>query len=377
LLLLFAFATVSAWDELSLDAHGRHQIWVVHLLPLHQGFCHALRIVNLATAAAGQVEPDRHGYSSAKGPSMLRQLVQLVAYKLRNRKRFALVHYEDFVRIRTALQRTWGDNATGKTILEIGCGQWRANVALFSALGHRVIAVDPELPPMTVREYAAIARQHGLQRVAKTWILEAALRPRFLRELERLLGQPLRGPSPRLLRTGGETIPLPDDSVDAVVSNNVFEHIADVAAVTKEIRRVLRPGGIAHIIIHPFTAFSGGHHLATIAHAGLQRGGLTVPPWDHLRQNRFPSGVYLNRMRLAEYRAIFEQHLDTIEWSLRGPEGESYLTPEIEHELAQFTRTELLTGKIDYTGQKPNRTIPHSTPATQTATELPAPAASV
>jgi SAM-dependent methyltransferase len=296
---------------------------------------------------------DQHGYSSAKGGSMLRQMAHLVAYKIRNRKRFARVHYEDFSRLRTALQRMWGDHATGKTILEIGCGQWRANVALFSALGHHVIGVDPELPPMTPREYAAVARQHGLQRVVKTWMLETCLRPRYLRELERLLGQPIRGPKPRLLRTGGEKLPLPDNSVDAVISNNVFEHIADVAAVTKEMHRVLRPGGLAHIIIHPFTAFSGGHHLATIAHGGARSSGPGIPPWDHLRENRFPSGVYLNQLRLADYRAIFEQHLDTLEWSLRGPEGEEHLTPEIERELSQYTREELLTGKIDFTGWKP------------------------
>lgn len=315
---------------------------------------------------------------------MLRQLAQLVAYKIRNRERFALVHFQDFVRIRTALERSWGGQATGKTILEIGCGQWRANVALFSALGHHVIGVDPELPPRTKREYAEVARQHGLQRVVKSWLTEACLRPPYLRQLERLLGQPLRGPVPRLLRTGGESLPLPDNSVDAVISNNVFEHIANVPAVTREIRRVLRPGGIAHIIVHPFTAFSGGHQLATIAHGGLRGGDTVVPPWDHLRQNRFPSGVYLNRLRLADYQATFEQHLETIEWSLRGPEGESHLTPEIERELAQFTRTELLTGKIDYTGRKPVavelarvvlRTAPSAQPAPPAAGEpVPAPA---
>jgi SAM-dependent methyltransferase len=211
-------------------------------------------------------ESDQHGYSSAKGAFMLRQLAELIAYKVRNRKRFALVHYQDFVRIRTALEGVWGRHSTGKTILEIGCGQWRANVALFSALGHQMIGVDPELPPETLREYIRVARQHGLQRAVKTWMLETCLRPRFLRELDRLLGSPLRGPPPRLLRTGAEKMPLPDNSVDAIISNNVFEHIADVAAVMKEIRRVLRPDGIAHIIVHPFTAFSGGHHLATIAH---------------------------------------------------------------------------------------------------------------
>src|SRR5437870_2598827 len=86
----------------------------------------------------------------------------------------------------------------------------------------------------------AVLRQLGMQRVVKTWLTQACLRPRYLRQLERLLGHPLGGPSPRLLRMGAEKLPLPDNSVDAIISNNVFEHIADVPAVVKEIRRVLK-----------------------------------------------------------------------------------------------------------------------------------------
>lgn len=42
---------------------------------------------------------------------------------------------------------------------------------------------------------------------------------------------------------GAERIPLPDDSVDTVVSSWVLCTVADQALVLEEIRRVLRPGG--------------------------------------------------------------------------------------------------------------------------------------
>lgn len=42
----------------------------------------------------------------------------------------------------------------------------------------------------------------------------------------------------------GESIPLDDESVDMVVSDNVLEHLAEPVVVFSEIRRVLRPGGI-------------------------------------------------------------------------------------------------------------------------------------
>lgn len=45
-----------------------------------------------------------------------------------------------------------------------------------------------------------------------------------------------------------DTIPLPDASVDRLICKNVMEYVPDVAATLAEFRRVVKPGGLAHII---------------------------------------------------------------------------------------------------------------------------------
>ncbi len=76
-------------------------------------------------------------------------------------------------------------------------------------------------------------------------------------------------PDPRVLenpylheaRVGrGEAIPWDDETFDVVFCDNVFEHLEDPVAVFREVRRVLRPGGM-------FLAKTPNrrHYMATVA----------------------------------------------------------------------------------------------------------------
>lgn len=59
-------------------------------------------------------------------------------------------------------------------------------------------------------------------------------------------------------------IPLPDESVDLVLSYDVLEHVDDPTCSMAEIRRVLRPGGFAYLV---FPVYFGAlsHHLDYIS----------------------------------------------------------------------------------------------------------------
>ena len=48
--------------------------------------------------------------------------------------------------------------------------------------------------------------------------------------------------------TDGERVPLPDGKLDRVVTKNVLEYVTDLDRTLREFRRVLRPGGLLHVI---------------------------------------------------------------------------------------------------------------------------------
>jgi SAM-dependent methyltransferase len=56
-----------------------------------------------------------------------------------------------------------------------------------------------------------------------------------------------------------ESLPFQDGSMSAVVMLDVLEHVTDPAAVLREIHRVLKPGGLFHIVlpleVQPWTAY--------------------------------------------------------------------------------------------------------------------------
>ncbi len=57
------------------------------------------------------------------------------------------------------------------------------------------------------------------------------------------------------------TLPAEDNSFDFVFTWSAFEHVEDPVAVFREIRRILRPGGILMLQIWPLYASEHGAHL--------------------------------------------------------------------------------------------------------------------
>ena len=101
------------------------------------------------------------------------------------------------------------------TVLEIGFGSG-LNVPVYPPEVERVCAVDPSL----------VGRKLGTGRIAASTV-------------------PID-----FVGLDGQSIPLPDDSVDMALSTFTLCTIPDVDAALAEVRRVLRPGGELHFLEH-------------------------------------------------------------------------------------------------------------------------------
>lgn len=105
----------------------------------------------------------------------------------------------------------------GQVVVDFGCGPGGLSIELARRVGPtgRVLALD--INPSFLERTRALAAAEGVADRIDTRLLD------------------------------GDAVPLEAGSVDRVVCKNVLEYVPDPAKTVAEFRRVLRPGGIAHV----------------------------------------------------------------------------------------------------------------------------------
>jgi ubiquinone/menaquinone biosynthesis C-methylase UbiE len=160
-------------------------------------------------------------------------------------------------------------------VLEVGFGSGR-NVPLYPEAVTRVLAVDP----------ATVGRKLAADRVAASPI-----------QVE-------------YVGLDGQSLPLPDESVDHALSTWTLCTIPDVHRALTEIRRVLRPGGTLHFLEH-----------------GLSPDPKVAKWQDRLTplERRIAGGCHFNRpiddlLAAADFTITREDH-----FYMRGPKTVGYM----------------------------------------------------
>ena len=240
----------------------------------------------------------------------------LNGFRLRHEQRIANVHQLDTT--------PYFEGDLPLHILDLANGRLRPQYTLLKAAGHRVVGVDLANYPRTAPVDVAYRVARALFNIQAGW---SALRVR----------------ADTLLCGDVGLLPFADASFDLVTSIAAFEHFLDVPRAVGEMRRVLRPGGLAWVLVHLFTSPSGRHNVK-LSEVPLRSVPNGVDPWDHLRKRRLPFHVPLNEWRRDLYLKAFSRDFEVLRHYCLGREGERMLTPAIEAELSMYDRDDLTCG---------------------------------
>ncbi len=258
----------------------------------------------------------------------------------------AVSYHKDLVKY---LQVYTGLEPRNARILDVGCGQTATQTLLFHADGAKVTGIDIEVPTykMSPSLFFKVIKLNGIERALKSLSRHILFDKNFFIELSREYGKEVSFEKVDIRIMDAKSLAFDPSCFDLIFSTTVFEHIDDVPAAVKEIDRVLKPSGAAVIFVHLFPSISGGHCLEWIFPDKFSSS--EVPPWDHLRDNKYPANAYMNRLTISRYREIFRSNVEIIkEETVR--DGERFLSKELELELNKngFSKEDLLTRSVTF-----------------------------
>lgn len=249
-----------------------------------------------------------------------------------------------------------GEPLKGKRILEVGPGQVLKRARIFGA-HNDVVGIDlDEVPGGGLSGFIGVWRANGPLRACKTLARRALGMDRhFLRSLYAILPEARRA-SVDFVRCDATRTEFADAAFDVTISNSVLEHIPDPEALTEEMIRITRPGGVFSHIVHLYTSDTGAHDPRSYLEDRK-----ALPYWCHLRpahQHLSAPNCYLNGWRMSDWLALVERQLpgatvDTIPQQASPVIAQELARVRAAGELPDYSDTELVTDCLIISWRKP------------------------
>jgi len=148
---------------------------------------------------------------------------------------------------------------------------------------------------------------------------------------------------------------FPVNSFDFVYSNSVLHHLPEPSLALDSIVRVMRPGAVSYIALHPYTSDTGCLDPRIFTERKHE-----VRGWPHLRpslQNTVGnSNTYVNKLRLEQWRTLFAAKMPGVQFVLTPSENADYdgaRALQSQGELLDYSIEELCTGQLAALWMKP------------------------
>lgn len=167
-----------------------------------------------------------------------------------------------------------------------------------------------------------------------------------------------RVPQARLIETNADCLPLPNDSVDALVCHMAFMLFPDQRKVLHELRRVLAPGAAAHLVVGGRDRTGRFAAYVDALRDAVRQSGVALVPLGDPTVDSIPAlisqVVGLEEATLEHWELRFECD-DADDWeALRWSYDVDQLSPEITETLRRTVfgsrgpRSVMLTFPLEY-----------------------------
>lgn len=171
---------------------------------------------------------------------------------------------------------------------------------------------------------------------------------------------------PKFVHGDATDMPFADQSFDVIMSCSVFEYAPSPLSVLREIRRVLRPGGVVYIGVHPFLSEPGDYEQKIFGERDN-----SDSDWAHLHPKfarLTQANAYCHQVSIPVWKSMLTEIWPGCSLETCGSFEHAWVLGELkslgtEEELIGYANEELLTDFLVGIWIKP--AIPHSGPVVE------------